>query len=444
VALAILVVGVSASQVMAEARSSMVAEIQASERLVASERAQSLADAIKAARGRIDVNSRYDVLRLGIQYHENALLQAALEQGSRAPGVTGGALTDPQGKVVVHAGSDVDTTPTTAYRFRTSDDRKSATVTIGAPVRDEQGKVIAWIHQEFDLVGLLPQFAKRIPYVDGAASIVRRDGEVLMTTAANSGASIQTPKLRALLAQGKVKSGSYHSEVLGADRVAAVAPVAGTDLMVLASADRAAASEPASKLVWRLSAILLISVVVIGLLAAAAGYLVFRARRVLVAEQQATELLARTDPLTLLGNRRAFDAAVADAVSTPGFTAVVAIDLDHLKELNDSLGHGAGDAGLRLTAEALQAAVRPGDVVCRTGGDEFAVLLPDTDLVQAGEVAARIEAAIGASTVEGFGNLSASTGVATGSNSLLADTVRRADDKLYEAKDQRRQDANRP
>jgi diguanylate cyclase (GGDEF)-like protein len=232
--------------------------------------------------------------------------------------------------------------------------------------------------------------------------------------------------------------------VLGADRVAAVAPVAGTDLMVLASADRAAASEPASKLVWRLSAILLISVVVIGLLAAAAGYLVFRARRVLVAEQQATELLARTDPLTLLGNRRAFDAAVADAVSTPGFTAVVAIDLDHLKELNDSLGHGAGDAGLRLTAEALQAAVRPGDVVCRTGGDEFAVLLPDTDLVQAGEVAARIEAAIGASTVEGFGNLSASTGVATGSNSLLADTVRRADDKLYEAKDQRRQDANRP
>jgi diguanylate cyclase (GGDEF)-like protein len=438
VALAVVVVVLSATQVIGEARRSMVAEVQASERLVASERAQALSDSLRAARQRIAVSASYDVLRLGIQYDELGLLRDALDQAGRSPGITGGAIVGPDGRVMVQSGSAVDRTPTTALRFRSGTGHRTGTVTIGAPVRDEHGAVVAWLQQAFDIAGLVPQFAKPIPYTEGAASLIHRSGEVLLTTTGTSTGRVATPKLRALLAEGRVQSGTYHSQLLDADRVAAVAPVRGTDLMVLASADRAAAADPASKLVWRLTGILLVSVLAVAVLATLAGFLLHRTRRAILAEQQAAQVLARTDPLTLLGNRRAFDAAAADAVGRPGSTAVVAVDLDHLKELNDNHGHGAGDAGLRLTAEALLGAVRPGDVVCRTGGDEFAVLLPDTDLVHAGEVAARIEAAVGASVVDGFGPLSASTGVATGPNDGLLDTARRADVKLYEAKQQRR------
>jgi diguanylate cyclase (GGDEF)-like protein len=436
--LAIVVVTISASRVMAEARSSIAAEIQASERLVAVERAEALGDSLRAARQRIAVSASYEVLRLGIEGRESALLAAALEQAGRSPGVTGGAITDAAGDVLAQAGRDVDLTRSTDLRFRSGDGRHSATVTVAMPIRTPAGAVVGWLHQEFDIAGLVPQFARPIPYVAGAASLVRRDGVVLLTTAAQSGPRIVTPKLLALVRQGRVASAGYHSEILGADRVAAVAPVPGTRYLVLASADRAAASEPASALVWRLAVILVVTVALVVLLAAVAGYLLVRSRRALIADHQAVEVLASTDPLTALGNRRAFDAAVAEAMDRDGTTAVVLVDLDHLKALNDTLGHLAGDDGLRLTAEALRAAVRPGDVISRVGGDEFAVLLPDTDLPQAVEVAARIEAAIGDRRLASFGRLSASTGTAAGPSSVLPDTVERADAELYEAKDRRR------
>ena len=339
---------------------------------------------------------------------------------------------------MAHAGRRVDLTQVAGLRFRTSADRHAAFVTVAAPVRAEDGAVIGWLHQEFDIAALVPQFARRIPYADGTSSLVDRDGTVYLTTAARSGAKLATPKLVALVAGGRVASASYHTDLLDADRVAAVAPVAGTHLVVLIGADRAAASEPASDLVWKLAVILLVTVGVIGVLTAVGGLLLFRSRRALIAEQQAAEVLASTDPLTTLGNRRAFDAAVAAAIARDGTTAVVVIDLDHLKALNDTLGHDGGDAGLRLTAEALRSAVRPGDVISRTGGDEFAVLLPDTDVQHATEVALRIEAAVADCRLDGYGFLSASTGTAAGPSSALPETVKRADAKLYEAKDLRR------
>jgi diguanylate cyclase (GGDEF)-like protein len=91
--------------------------------------------------------------------------------------------------------------------------------------------------------------------------------------------------------------------------------------------------------------------------------------------------LAHTDPLTGLANRRAWEdrlaAALRDAAATGAPLAVAVLDLDRFKDLNDTLGHGAGDRLLRELAAGWSGAVRGRDVLARLGGDEFALLLPD-------------------------------------------------------------------
>jgi diguanylate cyclase (GGDEF)-like protein len=93
--------------------------------------------------------------------------------------------------------------------------------------------------------------------------------------------------------------------------------------------------------------------------------------------------LAYHDTLTGLLNRAVFEqhleAAVARAVRADRAVAVLFLDLDQFKEVNDSLGHSAGDALLRHVANCLSSAVRDSDIVARQGGDEFLVLLPDVE-----------------------------------------------------------------
>ena len=94
--------------------------------------------------------------------------------------------------------------------------------------------------------------------------------------------------------------------------------------------------------------------------------------------EQLTEQAA-VDPLTGLATRRVLDAATRSALSgTDGHdgTALVLLDVDHFKSVNDGLGHPVGDAALHHIAEILQASSRPADVIARMGGDELAVLLP--------------------------------------------------------------------
>ena len=90
--------------------------------------------------------------------------------------------------------------------------------------------------------------------------------------------------------------------------------------------------------------------------------------------------MSLTDPLTGLGNRRAFQAAIAGLMIEPGISAaLLMLDLDRFKQINDTLGHPIGDAVLRLVGQRLRACLRTEDVVARLGGDEFAVLLPQAD-----------------------------------------------------------------
>lgn len=96
-------------------------------------------------------------------------------------------------------------------------------------------------------------------------------------------------------------------------------------------------------------------------------------------EEIRNQKLAMEDPLTGLGNRRAFDEAlmrnVASARRHATTLALLLVDLDHLKELNDTLGHVYGDMALQTIAARLRSAVRTEDFVCRLGGDEFGVIM---------------------------------------------------------------------
>ena len=111
--------------------------------------------------------------------------------------------------------------------------------------------------------------------------------------------------------------------------------------------------------------------------------------RELAAAAEQLAVAARTDPLTGLLNRRAFDALAAEWAGTPFGGSVAVIDLNGLKALNDRHGHAAGDAAIQLVARALKAQFRITDPVFRTGGDEFMVVLAGS---RAAEMTGRLEA----------------------------------------------------
>ena len=115
------------------------------------------------------------------------------------------------------------------------------------------------------------------------------------------------------------------------------------------------------------------------------------------------QALARTDELTGLRNRRAFyeagDAALEWARRYEHALTLVMLDIDHFKRINDTLGHAAGDAALRGLAEALRYGARASDIAGRLGGEEFAVLLPETAVEEAAGYAERLRKAVAATAV---------------------------------------------
>ena len=143
--------------------------------------------------------------------------------------------------------------------------------------------------------------------------------------------------------------------------------------------------------------------------------------------------LAFRDPVTDLGNRRAFDDRLFEQSQRPTdgeAGSLLIIDVDEFKAVNDTLGHAEGDRLLRAIASAITATVRGHDFAARVGGDEFAVLLPRTGTDDARTIADRIRAAVSAST-------DLPVTVSIGVTALTADirgAVLMADAALYEAK----------
>jgi diguanylate cyclase (GGDEF)-like protein len=160
-------------------------------------------------------------------------------------------------------------------------------------------------------------------------------------------------------------------------------------------------------------------------------------RKRIIAEQ-----LARLDPLTGLFNRRAFLDRAGPVWSTSQRNlrplSVVMCDLDHFKSINDKHGHEMGDSALVAVSRVLAEACRSGDVVARWGGEEFILFLPETDAVQAMQLAERLRGEIGQLELAGENRglaISASFGVATRDQQKSLDAlIGEADKWLYEAK----------
>ena len=154
----------------------------------------------------------------------------------------------------------------------------------------------------------------------------------------------------------------------------------------------------------------------------------------LFAELQET---AARDKLTGLYNRRLFEeqfeAAVARSLRTREDLALLIVDLDGLKRINDVSGHVAGDLALRTLADALRATIRATDVACRLGGDEFAVILPGSSAQDAVKVAERAQETL---AEIGHGQYSFSGGIArvTPAQSSAENVYRSADLAAYRAK----------
>jgi len=161
-------------------------------------------------------------------------------------------------------------------------------------------------------------------------------------------------------------------------------------------------------------------------------------------EQLRVEVL--TDSLTGIGNRKLFDLTVLSRVNEAngkgGELCLLMLDIDHFKRFNDSYGHRVGDKVLRVVANRLKAAAKPGDLPVRYGGEEFAMILPgmtlDAATIRANQIREELanQYLRNKATGDNFGKITVSIGVTQFRHQeQLEDFIRRADAALYRAKD---------
>ena len=169
-------------------------------------------------------------------------------------------------------------------------------------------------------------------------------------------------------------------------------------------------------------------------LALRAGPAIENARRFREARQ-----LADLDALTGLHNRRYFHETLAREVARAHrydrTLALIVFDLDDFKAINDRIGHLAGDAVLAEAADRVRDVVRSADIACRVGGDEFAVILPESGLKDVSQLYKRLEAAVSSRPVAQAGPIHLSAGVTELRPDDDSTTFERADEALYRAKD---------
>jgi diguanylate cyclase (GGDEF)-like protein len=159
---------------------------------------------------------------------------------------------------------------------------------------------------------------------------------------------------------------------------------------------------------------------------------------------QQLEKLSNTDPLTQLANRRQLMHVLTQELRRSQRAghplSLVMVDIDHFKSINDTFGHQQGDEVLKTVAETLRGALREYDLASRFGGEEFAMVLPETDILHATQVAERVRNLVAHLKFDGSLarlKMTISLGVATFPDKNIKDIddlIRLADDALYAAK----------
>jgi len=159
---------------------------------------------------------------------------------------------------------------------------------------------------------------------------------------------------------------------------------------------------------------------------------------------QMMQQLATVDPLTNAFNRRYFmDHAEMEFKRSLRYLrpfSIVMIDLDHFKKINDTYGHAAGDEVLKSVTQLFIEALRNSDILGRIGGEEFAIILPETNEIKAMEVAERIRAGVNDLTIN-YNDIKIHVSVSMGVSSIknnsesLDELLKKADKALYSAKD---------
>ena len=174
--------------------------------------------------------------------------------------------------------------------------------------------------------------------------------------------------------------------------------------------------------------------------AGSVGLILILARRIeiLDAERTAATLMSRHDALTGLANRRAFDAFLLEAFNRARRygrqLSLLTIDIDHFKSYNDSFGHPAGDEVLRGAARVLAHVARESDLVARLGGEEFAIVLPETGVVGAYALAERVRESVAALKLRRVVTVSVGVATLAGSTPTAEALLEESDTALYTAK----------
>jgi diguanylate cyclase (GGDEF)-like protein len=274
----------------------------------------------------------------------------------------------------------------------------------------------------------------RVYLIDSTGNLIASSGPSL-----SAGETLSRTESRLARLVRVEPSGSYSSTHGGQFFVSAA--IAGTPwrlVVVVPEAQLYISVEGASKwLAW----VALAGLAVAGLLINLMGLRLVHSRERLATLNADLQRLARVDVLTGLSNRRDIEETLLGALSAArrraSSLAVLLIDIDHFKRVNDTRGHQAGDAVLTATGQAIEMALRTEDSVGRWGGEEFLAVLPDTDAEGALVIAERLRAHVakpGPGSADPREAITVTIGAASWASGGMDDLISRADHALYAGK----------
>jgi diguanylate cyclase (GGDEF)-like protein len=274
----------------------------------------------------------------------------------------------------------------------------------------------------------------RVYLVDATSNLIASSG-----LPPSAGEMLSQPESRLSRFARINRSGSYSLTAGGQFLVSA--PIAGTPwrlVVVVPQVQLYVSVDGTSKwLAW----VALAGLAVAGLLINMMGLRLVRSRKRLATLNADLQRLARVDVLTGLSNRRDIEetliAALSSARRHQSNLAILLIDIDHFKRVNDTRGHQAGDAVLTTTGHALEMALRTEDSIGRWGGEEFLAVLPDTDAEGALVIAERLRAHAakpGLGSADPRDAITVTIGAASWQSGGMDDLISRADHALYAGK----------